>query len=67
MVNALIAIIKTKESIGKIFNIGNPYSVISIYELANKVVKLINSKSKIIFSNKNYTDVYFRIPSYRFS
>jgi dTDP-glucose 4,6-dehydratase len=63
MVNALIAIIKTEESIGKIFNIGNPYSVISIYELATKVVKLINSKSKIIFSNKNYTDVYFRIPS----
>ena len=35
----------------------------TIYGLANTVVRVLNSKSQIIFVRKDYADVELRIPS----
>ncbi len=47
VVNAVVMLANNKKAIGEIFNIGNP-NAISINQLAKKVIKLANSKSKIL-------------------
>lgn len=46
--------------IDETFNIGNPNNEISIKDLAEKIVKITNSSSKIIISNSTEPDVKFR-------
>lgn len=46
--------------IGECFNIGNPYNVISINELAHKIISITNSNSDIIVSNSQTPDVFRR-------
>jgi len=50
------------ECIGKVFNIGNDQTVISILELAKLVVELLNSKSQIDFVKAPFIDVEYRVP-----
>ncbi len=52
-----------EEAIGEIFNIGNPKGTITISSLAEKVIQLCKSKSKIKYVPKTYVDVELRIPS----
>ncbi|MBN1353474.1 MAG: GDP-mannose 4,6-dehydratase [Candidatus Omnitrophica bacterium] len=47
-IRAITAIAEEKKAVGEIFNIGNPRSI-TIMELAEKIRKLTNSKSKIEF------------------
>ncbi len=47
-VNAVLGLAGAGKAVGKIFNIGNPKSI-SVLGLAEKIKKLTNSKSKIIF------------------
>ena len=51
------------EAIGQSFNIGNPRSTITIYNLALEVIKLNGSSSKIEFKPINYTDIEIRVPN----
>jgi UDP-glucose 4-epimerase len=51
------------EAVGESFNIGNERAVLTIYGLANTVVRVLESKSKIVFTWKDYVDVELRIPS----
>jgi UDP-glucose 4-epimerase len=62
MVDATMKSLERPEAIGQLFNIGNQQAIITISELANTIIRLLNSKSEIIFTPKNYTDVEFRIP-----
>jgi len=48
--------------IGKVFNIGNSQTVISILELAKLVVEFLNSKSQIDFVKGPFVDVEYRVP-----
>lgn len=50
-------------AIGESFNIGNQRAVVTIYGLANTVVRVLDSKSKIVFTRKDYVDVELRIPA----
>jgi len=63
MVDGIILCLTKKEAIGEIFNIGNPKGTITISSLAEKIVLLCKSKSKIKYVPKNYVDVELRIPS----
>ena len=54
-VKAMLLLASENKSIGEVFNIGG-VGEISILELANKIIKKLNSNSKIIF--KNYAEVY---------
>ncbi len=63
LINGTMLCITHKNAPGEIFNIGNPKGTITISSLAEKIVFLCKSKSKIKYVPKNYVDVELRIPS----
>jgi UDP-glucose 4-epimerase len=63
MVQALLLTLERDAAVGQIFNIGNHRSAITILGLANLVIRVLGSKSRIIFTNRDYADVELRIPS----
>jgi dTDP-glucose 4,6-dehydratase len=63
MINGIVLCLSNKNAIGQIFNIGNPKGTVTISSLAEKIISLCKSKSKIIYVPKNYVDVELRIPS----
>jgi len=50
------------EAVGESFNIGNPRSTVTIYQLARLIVRLAESKSPIEFVDWDFPDVELRIP-----
>jgi len=52
-------------AIGEAFNIGNARAVVTIYGLAQTIVRILNSTSRIHFTRKDYADVELRVPSTR--
>jgi UDP-glucose 4-epimerase len=62
MVDGLLLCLERKEAVGESFNIGNSRAVVTIYGLANTVVRVTGSKSPIVFVEKEYVDVDLRIP-----
>lgn len=63
MVRGTMLCMEHPKAIGESFNIGNQRAVITIYGLANTVIRVLNSKSKIEFVYKDYADVELRIPN----
>ncbi|MDD5439334.1 MAG: NAD-dependent epimerase/dehydratase family protein [Candidatus Omnitrophica bacterium] len=62
IVHAILLCIKSDKAVGEVFNIGNPRGTITILSLAQKIVELAASSSRILFTPKNYVDVELRIP-----
>lgn len=62
-VDCLYRCIENPKISGQIFNIGNVRAIITIYGLAQTVCRILNSKSKIIFTPPLSADVALRIPS----
>ena len=62
IVDGILLCLEKKEAIGNVFNIGNPRGTITILSLAQKIVDICVSKSKIVFVPKTYVDVELRIP-----
>jgi len=60
--DAVLATLDTENAIGKAFNIGNPVNVISVKDLAEKVIRLCQSRSKVVFKPLPFTDIDIRIP-----
>jgi len=52
----------SNQAIGKVFNIGNPKTAITIASLAEMIIQLAKSKSKINYVPKDFADVELRIP-----
>lgn len=63
MAAGLLACLERDEAVGQAFNIGNPRSVVTIYNLAMQIVRLSGSRSKIAFVPWDQTDVELRIPN----
>ncbi len=63
MVDGVLLAMHHPKAVGESFNIGNQKAVTTIYGLANTVVRVLNSKSPIEFTYKDYADVELRIPS----
>jgi len=59
---ALLAMIHPK-AVGESFNIGNQRAIVTIYGLANTIVRVLRSESELMFIRKEYSDVELRIPS----
>jgi UDP-glucose 4-epimerase len=36
--------------------------VVTIYGLANAIIRVLNSRSEVVFSHKDYVDVELRVP-----
>lgn len=62
IVDAVLRMIEMPEAVGHAFNIGNPRSVCTTYDLALRVLRGSGSDSKIIFQPITYSDVEIRIP-----
>ncbi len=63
MAAGLLACLERDEAVGQAFNIGNPRSVVTIYNLALQIVRLAGSRSKLSFVPWDQADVELRIPN----
>ena len=62
-IDGLMRAIVNPKAIGESFNIGNARAVVTIFGLAQTIVRVLKSKSNIKFTYKNYVDVELRVPS----
>jgi len=65
MVDGVLLAMTHPKAVGESFNIGNQKAVETIYGLANTVVRVLHSRSRIVFSPREYVDVELRVPSVR--
>ena len=59
---AVLEILENDAAVGQSFNIGNPRSVCTTYDLALRIKRLAGSNSPIAFKPLEYSDVEIRIP-----
>lgn len=62
IVDSIEGVLTKDEAIGETFNIGNPRSTVTIYQLARLVVRLAESQSTIERVPWDFADVELRIP-----
>jgi UDP-glucose 4-epimerase len=62
MVDGLLLAMAHPRAVGQSFNIGNSRTVVTIAGLANTIVRVLGSKSKLVYTRKDYADVELRIP-----
>ncbi len=65
MVDGVLLAMVHPKAVGESLNIGNQKAVVTIFGLANTVVRVLDSKSPIVFTRKDYADVELRVPSVR--
>jgi len=63
IVDAVERVLVDDRAIGHSFNIGNPRSTVTIYNLAREIVRLASSGSKIEHVVWNHPDVELRVPN----
>jgi UDP-glucose 4-epimerase len=63
MVDGVLCALTHPKAIGESINIGNVRAVTTIYGLANTVIRVLGSKSKVFFTRKDYVDIELRVPS----
>ncbi len=63
MIEGVLLSMVHPKAVGESFNIGNARAVTTIWGLANTVVRVLQSKSKLIYTRKDYADVELRVPS----
>jgi len=62
-IEGLLSSMTHPRAVGESFNIGNSRAVVTIFGLAQTVVRVLGSSSNIRFTNKTYADVELRVPS----
>ncbi|MFW5925273.1 MAG: NAD-dependent epimerase/dehydratase family protein [Myxococcota bacterium] len=62
IVDGILLALGNDAAVGETFNIGNPRSTVTIYQLARLVVRLAESRSPIEFVPWDFADVELRIP-----
>lgn len=65
IVDAILLCLTRDEAVGQSFNIGNPRSTVTIYQLARLVARLADSQSELSFVKWDFPDVELRIPDVR--
>jgi len=63
MVDGVLLSMEHPRAVGESLNIGNARAVVTIYGLANAIVRVLGSKSQIRFVPKNYVDIELRVPN----
>jgi nucleoside-diphosphate-sugar epimerase len=63
IVDGILLALDRDEAVGHAFNIGNPRSTLTIYNLAREIVRLSSSGSAITFVKWPQADVELRIPN----
>jgi nucleoside-diphosphate-sugar epimerase len=62
IIDGIMLVLERPEAVGEAFNIGNPRSTLTIYNLAREIVRLAGSTSRIRMVPWDFTDVELRIP-----
>ena len=62
IVDGILRVLDVPEAVGEAFNIGNPRSTLTIFNLAREVVRLAGSRSEVRMVDWPYVDVELRIP-----
>ena len=65
MVSGVLLCLEHPQAVGQTFNIGNPRSAVTIYDLAQRIKRLSGASSDIVFQPLHYADVELRIPNVR--
>jgi UDP-glucose 4-epimerase len=63
MVEAVLLCLEHPNAIGQSFNIGNPRSAVTIFDLAQRVKRITGCSGEIVFAPLEYVDVELRIPN----
>ena len=63
IVDGILACLQRDEAVGHAFNLGNPRSTVTIYNLAREILRLSSSGSRIVFEKWPHADVEIRVPS----
>ena len=63
MVSGVLACLEHDAAPGQTFNIGNPRSAVTIYDLAQRIKRLSAASGDIVFQPLHYADVELRIPN----
>lgn len=62
IVDGILLAMTRVEAIGQSFNIGNPRSTITIYQLAHLITRLAESSSPVVSVRWDFADVELRVP-----
>ena len=62
MVSGVLACLERPQAIGQAFNIGNPRSAVTIFDLAQRIKRLTACPGDIVFQPLHYADVELRSP-----
>jgi nucleoside-diphosphate-sugar epimerase len=63
MVSGVLCCLEDPAAAGQTFNLGNPRSAVTIFDLAQRVKRLTDAPGNIVFAPLNYVDVELRIPN----
>jgi UDP-glucose 4-epimerase len=63
MVDAALLCLERPEAVGQAFNVGNPRSAVTIYDLAQRIKRLSGCPGELVFRPLHYSDVELRIPN----
>ena len=63
MVAGVLACLEHPAAAGQTFNIGNPRSAVTIYDLALRIKRITGCTGEIVFQPLHYADVELRIPN----
>jgi UDP-glucose 4-epimerase len=63
MVEAVLLCLEHPNAIGQSFNVGNPRSAVTIFDLAQRIKRITQCPGEIVFAPLEYVDVELRIPN----
>jgi nucleoside-diphosphate-sugar epimerase len=63
LVDALLLVLERPDAVGEVYNVGNPRSVVTVFDLAVRIRRLMGADNEITFRPLHYTDVEMRIPN----
>jgi UDP-glucose 4-epimerase len=61
--DAIVASLDAPGAVGEDFNIGNPVTAVTIYDLAQRIIRLSGSKSRLITTPHTFSDIGVRAPN----
>ncbi len=63
IIDGILLALENENAVGNSFNIGNPRSTVTIYNLAREIIRLSSSSSRIEFIEWPHVDVEIRVPA----
>lgn len=64
-IDGLVRVAGLPAAAGQTFNLGNPRNTLTIYELAKRVIRLLDSSSKVRLVEIDFSDIDVRVPRLR--